>query len=200
MPRSSRRNARAHPVGPLGGVAQTRRKVPFARLIDRRVCAFAGLCRPHLRQRSPPWLVDQLRWSGDGFAQVGIAPLGRGGRTARPGTGVAGALAAGRWRAGRPGAPAERPHQAVAVRPALIGGRPDRCRRQLAVLAWPGHLQPRAPAAGAGRPGRLTPPKSTHPMGLPRPPGRPIALSAIGWWHRLPGPRHCVCALIRAFC
>ena len=165
MPRSSRRNARAHPVGPLGGVAQTRRKVPFARLIDRRVCAFA---RPHLRQRSPPWLVDQLRWSGDGVRAGRDSPAGpRGANSSAP-----------NWRSRRTSswpmasrsagssrlAPA--PGGCGATRPPS-GGHPDRCRRQLAVLAWPGHSQPRAPAAGAGRPGRLTPPESTHPMGLP---------------------------------
>jgi hypothetical protein len=28
--------------------------------------------------------------------------------------------------------------------------------------------------------------RTTYPMGLPRPPGSPIALSATGWWHTLP--------------
>jgi hypothetical protein len=32
-------------------------------------------------------------------------------------------------------------------------------------------------------------------MGLPRPPGSPIALSATGWWHTLPAATAlCLCA------
>ena len=36
---------------------------------------------------------------------------------------------------------------------------------------------------GAGRPGSLTRRNLHRPMGLPRPPGSPIALSAAGWRH-----------------
>jgi hypothetical protein len=63
------------------------------------------------------------------------------------------------------------------------------------------------PGAGGSWPGgQASPPTSqpipsvdrsqitTRPMGLPRPPGSPIALPAMGWWHTLPAATARLCA------
>jgi hypothetical protein len=106
---------------------------------------------------------------------------------------------------------------AACSRHALGAGEPGGQRRKAAAQVLPqaqealltavslvgdlGRRRVAQPIALAGcKPGALPSQDHSARWRCRRPSGSPIALSATSWWHTLPAPRPCVCALIRAGC